>query len=129
MPFAAGVRPGDEELQSVSRATIVRVLLIALLTVAAGLRLWQYLANTSAWLDEIALARNILDRSLWSLLTTPLAYDQTAPKGFLLVEKIAILLFGRSDYVFRFFPLVSSLVALLAFWRIVERLLDGLAVR
>lgn len=106
---------------------MIHRLLIALVLMGAGLRLWQYLANTSLWLDELAVARNILDRSVWKLLTVPLAYDQTAPKGFLLFEKIAVSLFGQSDYVLRFLPLASSLIALVAFWRIVERLLDGLA--
>ena len=111
-----------------TRSAAMRFLIIALLIVGAALRLWQYLANTSAWLDEVAVARNVLDRSLWSLLTTPLSYDQTAPMGFLVVEKIMTLLFGRGDYALRFFPLVCSLIALVAFWRVAERLLDGLAV-
>jgi hypothetical protein len=105
----------------------MRKCLIALVALGTGLRLWQYCANTAIWLDEIAVARNLIDRSLWDLLTLPLAYDQTAPKGFLLVEKMAISLFGSSDYVLRFFPLFASLVALVIFWRIVAHWLDGFA--
>ena len=53
---------------------------------------------------------------------------QTAPKGFLLAEKIAVAAFGRSDYAFRLFPLLCSLVGLLVFWRSAERLLDRSAL-
>src|ERR1700682_3148553 len=99
MPSAAGDRVVAEQLVQANRLAAMRSLLIAFVALGAGLRLWQYFANTAMWLDEVAVARNILDRSLWDLLTLPLAYDQTAPKGFLLVEKIAVSFFGGSDYV------------------------------
>jgi hypothetical protein len=127
MPSASRDRVVAEQLGPANRLAAMRSLLIAFVALGAGLRLWQYFANTAMWLDEVAVARNILDRSLWDLLTLPLAYDQTAPKGFLLVEKIAVSFFGGSDYVLRFFPLVSSLVALVVFWRIVIRWLDRFA--
>ncbi|HXU32187.1 MAG TPA: hypothetical protein VN851_16580 [Thermoanaerobaculia bacterium] len=48
-----------------------------------ALRLWQYLANPSLWVDEAALARNVLDRSVPGLFGA-LDYGQIAPPGFLL---------------------------------------------
>jgi hypothetical protein len=104
--------------------TISRALFLIVAT-GVGLRLAQYLANPALSLDEIAVARNVLERSVWDLLTTPLAYDQTAPKGFLLAEKLMTAVFGSSDYALRLFPLLGSLVALIAFWRVAERILDG----
>src|SRR5688572_23872917 len=76
--------------------TISRALFLIVAT-GVGLRLAQYLANPALSLDEIAVARNVLERSVWDLLTTPLAYDQTAPKGFLLAEKLMTAVFGSSD--------------------------------
>ena len=100
-------------------------LLLAIAIIGAGLRLAQYLANPALFLDEVAVARNILERSLGDLLATPLAYDQSAPKGFLLVEKLATNVFGPSDYVLRLFPLICSIGALFVFRGIAGRVLDG----
>jgi hypothetical protein len=105
----------------------LKPVLLSLILIGAALRLWQYAANASLWLDEIALARNILERPLGTLLTTPLAYSQAAPKGFLLAEKAAVALLGPNEYALRLFPLLCSLAALIAFWRVAERVLTGLA--
>jgi hypothetical protein len=99
---------------------------IAFVIVGVALRLWQYGAGVSLWLDEIALARSILDRSLLGLLTSPLAFDQSAPPGFLLIEKLSVVLLGPSDLALRLFPVLGSLVALVGFWRLAERVLDGM---
>ena len=99
--------------------------LIVLVAIGAGLRLLQYIADPALSLDEIAVARNVLERNLWDLLMAPLAYDQTAPKGFLLATKIATSVFGSSDYGLRLFPLVCSLAALIGLWRVAVRIFDG----
>ena len=99
---------------------------LVLVTVAgASLRLWQYGANVSLWVDELALVRGILAADLRELLTTQLLHNQVAPKGFLLVEKLAVSALGPSEYALRLFPLVCSLVALVAFVRLSTRLLTG----
>jgi hypothetical protein len=102
--------------------------LLALVLVGAVLRLWQYLAGTSLWLDETMLGRNIVELPLGALLTQPLALDQVAPRGFLLVEKIATTLLGNEDWALRLFPLAVGLASLPLFRRLAERALDGLAV-
>ena len=88
------------------------------------MRLWQYLAHNSLWLDEAALARNIIDRPVAALFEG-LDYVQTAPVGFLLVEKALITLFGTSELVLRAFPLFCSLLALPLFWSLAKRVLSG----
>ena len=103
-------------------------MILVFMAIGAGLRLWQYFANTSMWLDEIRVAQNVLDRSAWDLLTTPLSHNQVAPKGFLLAEKVAASLISPNDLVLKLFPMVCSLVALVAFWRVTELVLEGLAV-
>jgi len=102
-------------------------LLVGLVIIGAGLRLCQYIANTSLWGDEILLASNILHRSTRDLLRSPLANGQVAPKGFLLAEKLVALLLGPSDYALRLFPLLCSLAALVIFWRLVRHFLEGYA--
>lgn len=89
--------------------------LLALCVVGLCLRLIQWIWAPSQWLDEIAVSRNLLDRSTWQLMTGPLAYDQVAPKGFLLASRAAIAMFGSSDYVLRACPLVGALGAMVGF--------------
>jgi uncharacterized membrane protein len=103
--------------------------LAVLLLAAAGviLRLWQYLSNTSLWLDEAAVARNIVDRSPQHLFQ-PLDYAQVAPPGFLLAEKAMVALFGNSEWALRLFPLLCGVVAIATFWRIATWTLTGWGV-
>ena len=54
--------------------------------VGALLRLERYLSNRSLWLDESLLALNLREKSLHGVLGT-LDYNQSAPAGFLVIEK------------------------------------------
>lgn len=100
---------------------------MVLVVLGAALRLWQYAANSSLWIDELALSHNIIDRS-FSALLRPLDYAQIAPPGFLLVQKTLITLFGSSEYTLRAFPLVGGLVSLGLFWAVAKKILSGWAV-
>jgi len=100
-------------------------ILFVIVVFGACLRLLQYVADPALSLDEIAVARNIQERDIWTLLTEPLAFDQAAPKGFVLAEKLATNVFGFSDYSLRLFPLICSLLALLGFWRLAPQVLPG----
>jgi len=93
----------------------------ALLLVGAGLRLWQYFANASLWIDEIALAENVLRRPLSALLRQPLALDQVAPPGFLALAKASTAVFGGTEMALRLVPLASGLLALALFPRLARR--------
>jgi len=99
--------------------------LAGIVALGAGLRIWQYAANGSLWLDEVSLAMGILQTDLSRLLTEPLPYDQVAPKGFLLLQKLAVLGLGPSDYALRLVPFVFSLIALVSFAAVASRMLDG----
>jgi 4-amino-4-deoxy-L-arabinose transferase-like glycosyltransferase len=104
-----------------------RALMIGLLAIGAALRLWQYAADTSFWRDEVALAHNIVEHPLRRLLLESLAGDQVAPKGFLLVQKLAVMVLGPSELAMRLFPLLCGLAAFVLFWRLAERVLGGRA--
>ena len=87
-------------------------------------RVAQYLFNKSLWLDEAFISLNIIDKS-YSQLFGALDYKQGAPVGFLIVEKFLVQLFGDSEYVFRFFPLVCGIVSLFLFYKLAKGFLDS----
>ena len=83
------------------------------------LRLFQFFVNDSLWLDEIFLGLNLIDRSYLELFH-PLNYEQYAPIGFLLLEKLMGQLFGYTEYSLRILPLISGLVAIYLFYRLTK---------
>jgi hypothetical protein len=105
--------------------TILRSATLALVALGCALRLVQFGANSSLWLDELQLARNIVDESFTDLLTTTLSHWQVAPPAFLAIQKALILLFGPSDWALRIVPLVASLLGLMLFERVAKRLLSA----
>jgi hypothetical protein len=92
------------------------------LLVAIGIvmRVAQYLANRSLWIDEAYLALNIIRRDFRGLLL-PLDDGQGAPIGFLMAEKLAVTALGPSEYALRLVPLGASIAALVLFARLAER--------
>jgi 4-amino-4-deoxy-L-arabinose transferase-like glycosyltransferase len=99
-----------------------RWFLVLVVAVGVLLRLVQYLANRSLWIDETWLALNLLSRS-FDQLTKQLDFAQGAPPGFLFAEEAFAKLIGFSEYSLRFFPLLSGCAALLAFAVLARRTL------
>lgn len=85
------------------------VLMGVIVLTGVVLRLRAYLANRALWLDEAYLARSFLDRDLTTLLLTPLASNQSAPPGFIVVAKTATQMFGFNEYSLRLLPLAASI--------------------
>lgn len=105
-----------------------RPFLLTLLFIGLVLRVVQYAANTSLWFDEFSIARNIVHRSASQLAFEPLGYNQVAPVGFMLLEKLISVSIGSSDLALRLLPFLCGLAALPLFLLLAERLLDGYAV-
>jgi hypothetical protein len=78
----------------------------------------QYLFNRSLHVDEASLGLNIIERS-FAELWQPLSSHQGAPIGFLMITKFLVQLFGTSEYVLRFFPFISAILAIFLFARFV----------
>jgi len=95
-----------------------------LLFLGAGVRLRQYLSGRSLWADEAMLALNIVNRSIAGLFQ-PLDYDQGAPLGFLLIEKVFNLILGRHELVLRLVPLLAGLASLWLFHLLAKKTLQG----
>jgi hypothetical protein len=86
------------------------------------LRILAYVANPSLSIDESYLALNLVERSPSELIGA-LAFNQAAPVGFLEAEKLIIAILGRDEYALRFLPLLLSLVALVFFCGVAQRVL------
>ena len=91
------------------------------------LRLTEYLFNRSLWLDESMLAVNIVNKDFFQLLS-PLDYHQGAPAGFLMLERLAVQVFGNSEYALRLFPLMSGIISLFLFYHLAKRTVTSKAV-
>jgi hypothetical protein len=97
-----------------------------LLALGAILRLRQYLTGRSLWADEAMLALNIVERDLAGMFQ-PLAYDQGAPIGFLLVEKLFNITLGKHEFALRLFPLLVGLLSLWLFYLLLKRFTHGMS--
>ncbi len=87
-----------------------------------ALRTFQYVANRSLAIDESFLALNLIEKSPQQLLRA-LDFNQAGPLGFLEAQKVAITVFGRSEYALRLLPFLASLLAVVLFYRIASRVL------
>ena len=72
------------------------------------------------WLDENALAFNLVNRSFFELLQ-PLDYAQAAPPGFLFLEKAVIQTLGVSTYTLRLVPLLAGIGSIFLVWELARR--------
>lgn len=84
----------------------------AAIVIGALLRLWQFSSGPSLWLDELAVALNVMHQPLDELLFAPLEYGQMAPVGFLAVGRLFASIAPGHDWVFRVEPLVSSILTI-----------------
>jgi uncharacterized membrane protein len=98
-----------------------------IILIGAILRGVQYLYNRSLWLDESMIALNIIDRSFFELLK-PLSHSQSAPVGFVLLEKVAVQVFGNNEYALRLIPLLCGIISLFLFYEVAKRCIEPKAV-
>lgn len=90
----------------------------------AALRVRQWMFGRGMWGDELFIAHNIHDRN-FELLLRPLTYSQSAPIGWLWLERIALLAFGAGEQALRLVPLLYglALLPLVAYfgWRLMSK--------
>lgn len=110
--------------QETSRSPMITHLTWAVIAVGVVLRIIAYARRSTLWLDESAVAMNIVDRSFSDLMFVPLDYGQAAPRGFLLLEWLSARTLGTSDLAFRFLPFLSGIAALFLFAAVARRLLS-----
>jgi hypothetical protein len=89
-----------------------QTLIVAIIGMGIVLRASKYLPGWSMRGDELSLTYNLLNRSPLELATKPLEFEQVAPIGFLLLEKILITIFGQSDYFLRLPAFLAGCISL-----------------
>ncbi len=99
----------------------------AFMALGIALRLRQYLFDRSLWNDETELVMNILRLSPMELLK-PLRDYQTAPIGFLSLEKLSVHYLGPSEMALRLVPLLCGIGSLFLFLAVARRFLHAAAV-
>jgi len=85
------------------------------------LRAAKYIPGWSMRGDELSLTLNLINRSVIGLITKPLDFEQAAPMGFLVVEKMFLTLFGRSEYVLRLIPFLAGIASLFLMQRLLKK--------
>ena len=72
------------------------------------LLVWQWAAGHPFWVDEEMLALNLRGRSFGGL-AAPLWLNQSAPLGWLALERLALLAFGTGERALRLLPLLFDI--------------------
>jgi len=98
-----------------------RMILIVLFAFGVLVRLVQYASHRSLWLDEAMISLHFLHHTASELLLRPLENHQGAPLAFLLVERLAVLTLGPSEYSLRLFPLVAGLLSIFVFHAVARK--------
>jgi hypothetical protein len=105
-----------------SKGRAYRLLVAIAVAIGVALRIREYAANRALWYDESLLSLNIIDQSMTGLFGR-LGFNQAAPPGFLLVERLSVDAFGRSEYALRLFPLICGIGSIFLFLYVVRTLL------
>jgi len=84
------------------------------------LRVVVFFQNRSLFIDEGAIASQIVSRSFGELFE-PLQY-QFSPPLFSTLVKISTILFGANEYALRLVPLLAGIGSLLIFYKLINKL-------
>jgi hypothetical protein len=96
-------------------ALLTRFVSLPLLVAIAGavIVLYQWIGARPLWLDEEMIALNFRDRS-FTALGGRLWLDQSAPLGWLVVERLVLLIFGSSELALRAVPALFGIATIAA---------------
>ncbi|HEX7140035.1 MAG TPA: hypothetical protein VF219_19445 [Vicinamibacterales bacterium] len=100
-----------------SRAWLIPALIAA---AAAGVLVYWTLTARPMWVDEEMLALNVRDRGFLQL-TGPLWLDQSAPFGWLVLERLMMLVFGTGERAVRALTVIFGIGTLSTAWWIGRR--------
>lgn len=89
---------------------------VMIVLVGIGLEVDQWAAGRPLWLDEEMIALNVRDRSLADL-DGPLWLGQSAPFGWLVIQRAVMLTLGSGELALRLVPMLFGIATLVtALW-------------
>lgn len=103
-----------------TKTNFYNIFIYCILVTGAMMALVQYFFNRSLWWDEASLVLSIINRNFWQLLK-PLDGGQVAPILYLQFTKLFSLIIPDSEPGLRLFPLISYLIALFLFFKILKK--------
>lgn len=105
-----------------NKSKVLNFILIGVILFGILLRFKGFLANPSFWHDECAMAWNIKFKS-YSELFGVLRFLQIAPPFFSIMTKLLTKIFGFSEMVFRFIPLIFGCLSIVSFYFLASKTL------
>ncbi|WEK21217.1 MAG: glycosyltransferase family 39 protein [Candidatus Pedobacter colombiensis] len=102
----------------------ISVIILIILLIGVGLRLFHYLYNRSLWMDEVYLCSSFIHMNYVDLATKTLDYGQKAPIGFLWLTKFVVNLIGFNEMALRAIPLIAGITSLFIFKRVCKAFLN-----
>lgn len=99
-----------------------------IICVGIALRLIRYLYNPSLYFDESDIANDIIRTPFSEIILPSPDYAKAYPYLFIMIIKLLTHVFGNSEYVLRFFPLLSGIASLFLFYRVSKYFIDGKAM-
>jgi hypothetical protein len=100
-----------------------------LAALGVALRVRQWAAGRSLWLDEAQLANGVVEQTAYELLTQPLPANQVAPIGTVLLMRAAVVAFGPTDWAVRLVPLAGGIALVVAAAWLAQTMIRSLAGR
>jgi hypothetical protein len=123
---ASDAAPRDRNERPPSR--LLTLAFFGLVLAGGLLRITYFAADTALWGDEAAVALNLQARTYTELLR-PLDFNQHAPAGFLLLEKVILEWCGWNERCLRLPALAAALLSLPAFWALLRTLTASTSTR
>lgn len=106
------MEPAESEARSPDAIAITAWCILFL---GGAVRLREYFADRSLWLDEAMLALNIVAHPFRELVGQ-LQHGQIAPIGFLVLDKAATVLISNNEFGLRLVPLLGGIASLVLFY-------------
>jgi len=99
-------------------------------------RLREYLAYRSLWVDEAKFAVKVMDYSYLQMLNPlkvisdpfSVKFSTAGPLGFFYLTKFLTQMLGNNEFILRFFPCISSIIAVFVMMKLVKKNCEPLTV-
>lgn len=105
------------------RITFENILnLVFFLTTLAGIgtSIFMNFVGRSLWLDEALLAQSFSTRTFWNLWDGSFDGNQSAPLGWLYIEKILVIIFGNTEFVLRIGSIIGFALTLVLIYLLMK---------